>query len=108
MLCADSGNMETKTIWSLLYEHDWTRDIKSILKLATCPVLWLLTGDLKEIGEKKDGLCSIASVWPETKKRTCEQPSQTERRQTQTQEVRRGLQDLQITPYCRQDDSWDH
>lgn len=68
----------------------------------------LLTSDLKEIGEKNDGFCSFAPVWPEPKQRACEQPAQTESRQTQTQEVRRGLQNLQIAPYCRQDDSWGH
>lgn len=71
---------------------------------ALCFVL--LTGNLKKIGEKDDGLCGFAPVWPEPKKRACEQPAQTEGGQTQTQEVRRGLQNLEIPPYCRQNDSW--
>lgn len=65
------------------------RDMKSIMWRVL--FLWLLTGNLKEIGEKKDGFCSFAVVWPEPKKWACEQPGQAESRQTQTQEVWRGL-----------------
>lgn len=63
-----------------------------------------LTSDLKKTGEEDDDLGIISPVGPEPEQRAGEQPTQTESRQTQTQEVRRGLQNLEIPPYCRQDD----
>lgn len=65
-----------------------------------------LTGDLKQVGEKDDGLGRPAAVRPEPEQRAGEEPAQAEGGQTQTQEVRRGLQDLQVLPYGGQDDSW--
>ena len=63
-----------------------------------------LTDNLEQVGEKDDGLGAFAPVRPEAEKRVREQPGQTEGGQTQTQEVRRGLQDLEIPPYCGQND----
>lgn len=98
-------------IWATRVSHNsrtHTHALKSdSLCHVICLVVWLLTGNLKEIGEKDDGLCSFAPVWPEPKKRAREQPAQTEGGQTQTQEVRRGLQNLQISPYRGQNDGWD-
>lgn len=65
-----------------------------------------LTADLKEVGEKDDGPGPPAAVRPESEQRAGEEPAQAEGGQTQTQEVRRGLQDLQVSPYGGQDDSW--
>lgn len=64
-----------------------------------------LTGDLKEVGEKHNGLCSSAPVRPHAKERARQQAAQAEGRQAQTQEVRRRLQDLEVPPYCGQDNS---
>lgn len=96
--------------------HDsWTHSLASGLwnvRLSVCHliclVVSLLTGNLEKIGEKDDGLCSFAPVWPQPKKWAREQPAQAEGGQTQAQEVRGGLQNLEVPPYCRQNDGWGH
>lgn len=65
----------------------------------------LLTSNLEQVGEKDDGFCSFASIGPQPKQWTCEQPAQAEGRQTQTQKVGRSLQNLQVPPDRRQYDS---
>lgn len=70
--------------------------------------MWMwgrLTRNLKEVGEQHDGLCSFAPVRPHAKQRARQQAAEAEGRQAQTQEVRRRLQDLEIPPYCGQNNS---
>lgn len=49
---------------------------------VTCLVVRLLTSNLKQIGEKNDSLRSFAPVRPEPEQWACEQPAETEGRQT--------------------------
>lgn len=83
-------------------------DIVSDPRCGHVTVFWHLTGDLKQVGEKDDGLGRPAAVRPEPEQRAGEQPAQAEGGQTQPQEVGRGLQDLQVLPHGGQDDGWGH
>lgn len=65
-----------------------------------------LTNYLEKVGKQDDLLGGPRSVGPVAEQRPRQEAREAERRQGQTQEVRRCIQGLQVLPYCGQYHSW--
>ena len=102
IVCGECQLRQSPNVCYRESHNNWPHNLCRV----TCLMVRLLTDNLKKIRKKDDGLCRFPPIWPEPKERAREQPAQTEGRQTQTQEVGGGLQNLQVRPYRRQNDGW--